>query len=145
MPTLDIQSVDELEDIVSEVLNKLQERGHANTIALAGELGAGKTTFTQLLAKKLGVKERVTSPTFLIMRRYATTNTRFKTLVHIDAYRIEDEREIEVLHIPELFTAEDTLVCIEWPERIPNIVPKDAYCISMDLHNDGTRTVTYGD
>ena len=141
----DIQSADELEDIVDEVLKKLPESEHANTIALTGELGAGKTTFTQLLAKKLGVKERVTSPTFLIMRRYATTNPRFKTFIHIDVYRIEESREMEVLKIPEVFKEKGTLICIEWPERIGDIVPKDAYRISIDLHNDGSRTVTYGD
>lgn len=61
----------------------------------------------------------VTSPTFVVMRLYETEYTSITTLVHIDAYRIEDEQEIEVLNIKALLDTPQTLVCIEWPQQIP--------------------------
>lgn len=145
MTTRTIHTEDELGAILEEVLEMLVGRSGTPVIALTGELGAGKTTFVQLLAKRLGVTEHVTSPTFLIMRRYETTNDRFSALVHIDAYRIEDPHELEVIGVPDVMREAGTLVCIEWPERASGIVPKDAYRMSLELHDDGTRTVTYGD
>ena len=143
MPTKTIRNIDELEAIVDEVYSMLPGKSGANVITLSGELGAGKTTFTQLLARKLGVTEHVTSPTFTIMRSYEASDDKVDHLVHIDAYRIEDEREIEVLHIPELFKEERTVICIEWPEKIPNLIPTDAVQVLITLHDDGSRLVMY--
>lgn len=144
MPMRSINTLANLDAFAEETLSTLPQKDTAHVLALSGELGAGKTTFVQTLAKKLGVHEHVTSPTFVIMRTYETTHETFTTLVHIDAYRVEDAREMEVLAIPELFNAAGTIVCIEWPERIASLIPKDARRISFILKSNDSRTVEFG-
>jgi len=78
------------------------------------------------------------------MRTFKTNHHTYKKLVHIDAYRIENMREIEVLNIPRLFSEKGTLVCIEWPEHVAALIPGNAVRVSFVLNADGSRTVTYG-
>lgn len=95
----------------------------ATLVGLSGDLGAGKTTFTQQLALELGVKERVQSPTFTILKSYQTNHPQFKQLFHMDAYRIESLTELEPLRFEELLSTPETLFCIEWPEKIMAALP----------------------
>jgi tRNA threonylcarbamoyladenosine biosynthesis protein TsaE len=113
----------------------------ATVVGLVGDLGAGKTTFVQLLAKQLGVAEVVTSPTYLIMREYETTHPVFKRLVHMDAYRIEDISELGPLRFSEVLARPDTLVCIEWVDRIKDALPAGYTTLTFTLHPDTTRTI----
>lgn len=108
------------ETIAQEVLHVLpvSEAG-ATVLALSGELGAGKTTLTQAIATVLGVTESVVSPTFVIAKWYTPTKGDFTTLVHIDAYRINDESELGPLGFASLLLSPKTLIVIEWPEKIP--------------------------
>jgi tRNA threonylcarbamoyladenosine biosynthesis protein TsaE len=110
-------------------------------LALHGELGAGKTTFVAALAKELGVAEPVISPTFIIYRVYETAHTRFKALVHIDAYRLEGSVDALKIRLNELFLQPDTLVCIEWPEHIGEALPKDALHVYFTYHSDTQRDI----
>lgn len=88
-------------------------------VALTGELGAGKTTFVQALAQTLGVKKTPASPTFALMRSYPIAkNKKINRLLHVDAYRIETEREILALDLDEELSAGKTVLIIEWPEKI---------------------------
>lgn len=144
MATRTVHTLAELEIFAEEVLTTLPQKDSACILTLTGDLGAGKTAFTQALAKQLGVVEHVVSPTFMIMRSYSTESERFKKLVHIDAYRVEDVREMEVLKIPELFSEAGTVVCIEWPEHIASLIPQDAYRITLEVNSDDSRTITYG-
>jgi tRNA threonylcarbamoyladenosine biosynthesis protein TsaE len=98
----------------------------ATILALEGDLGAGKTTLTKSLGKLLGVQETIVSPTFVIAKFYQTTHHEFKTLVHIDAYRIESDDELDPIKFSSIISTPDTLVVIEWPERISTI-PDTAY------------------
>jgi tRNA threonylcarbamoyladenosine biosynthesis protein TsaE len=68
---------------------------------------------------------------------------RWLWLTHIDAYRIEDEDEMRVLKFGEILNDKENLVCIEWPEKIQNLIPKDAKTIEFTLNQDGTRDITY--
>lgn len=113
----------------------------AVVLALEGDLGAGKTTFSQVLATTLGVVETVTSPTFVIMKQYQTTNPTFAHVVHIDAYRIDDEAELAVLGWEELIQAKTTLVLLEWPSRVSGLLPEQYAVLSLDIA-DTTRTIT---
>ena len=114
-------------------------------ITLTGDLGAGKTTFTQQLAKHLGITEHVVSPTFGIMKSYELLNhPHFEQLVHIDAYRIEDESEIGPLRFEELFKQPRTLVVIEWPERIASMLPEEKVQVSIEIGEGEERVVTVG-
>jgi tRNA threonylcarbamoyladenosine biosynthesis protein TsaE len=71
-------------------------------VGLYGNLGAGKTSFTQAVARALGVTDIVNSPTFVIEKIYDTKHTHFIRLVHIDAYRLEDAKELQNLNFEEL-------------------------------------------
>lgn len=129
----------------AEILACVSEKGAPAVIALSGDLGAGKTTFTQSLAKLLGVTEQVVSPTFMIMKMYETTHPLYTKLVHIDAYRIESDPEIEVLRIPELLAEDGVIACIEWPEKMETFLPKNALRIRLSETPDNARTAEYGD
>ena len=106
---------------------------HARVIALSGNLGAGKTTFVQGFARALGVRERIQSPTFVLMKIYSLARRKhIKHLVHIDAYRIESLREIEHLGLRELFDDKDAVILIEWANRIKKILPRDTIWIMFE-------------
>src|SRR3989344_6400947 len=128
-------ALSELQGLAQEILMQLpQEKGSAAIVALTGELGAGKTTFVQALAKELGVADTVQSPTYVLMKSYNLPQgdtltpglskvSPFKKLVHIDAYRLEKPEEFAALK-PETFLNDPhNLVCIEWPERIEGALP----------------------
>jgi tRNA threonylcarbamoyladenosine biosynthesis protein TsaE len=129
----------------AEATARALERGEAQAtvLALSGDLGAGKTTFTQALAKALGVVETVTSPTFVVMKRYSLLRGHFSTLVHIDLYRIEDESELAPLRIREDIERPENLVVIEWPERAPSLIPAGAHHIHVTTEADTSRTITH--
>lgn len=96
----------------------------ATIVGLYGELGAGKTTFMKYLAEYFGVKETVQSPTFVIMKSFnLSTHPFFNKLIHIDAYRLEDPSEMLKLGWQEMISDPKNLICIEWPEKIENILP----------------------
>lgn len=115
----------------------------AQVVTLTGDLGAGKTTFTQQLAQYLGITESVVSPTFGIMKGYELDgHDQFDQLVHIDAYRIEDESEVGPLRLQEVFAQTRTLVCVEWPEQIPSVIPDTAIKVSISIGVGEERVVT---
>lgn len=149
METLHIHNELELLLIVEKALSLLKERSvesKASVLALSGTLGAGKTAFTKKLGEILGVQEVVTSPTFVVMKQYDTnTKELFDFLVHIDAYRIEDEDEMRVLRFGELLQTPRTLICIEWAERIQTLLPKDAVTLTLavDCENEEARICTF--
>lgn len=144
MQTIDISTLEALRECASQILKRCTLREFACVIALTGELGAGKTALTKELALLLGVRDDVTSPTFVIMKSYPILIHRhFHTLVHIDAYRVESEDEMRVLGYADILKNSGYLVCIEWPERIPHLIPQDALRVHITLQGT-TRTVTYG-
>ncbi len=97
-----------------------------NILAVQGNLGAGKTTFIQALAAALGVKRFVPSPTFSIMRTYRLPKKAgsINRLVHVDAYRLKDESELQVLDLDEELADGQSLLVVEWPERIEGWLAK---------------------
>ncbi|MDO8548473.1 MAG: tRNA (adenosine(37)-N6)-threonylcarbamoyltransferase complex ATPase subunit type 1 TsaE [bacterium] len=117
--------LNELSTIVKKVLAALPQGGtRASIITLQGELGAGKTTFVQALAKELGVIDIVQSPTYVLMKKYQISHPRFKTLIHIDAYRLNNAQEFAALEPEQFLNDPNNLVCIEWPERVEGALPK---------------------
>ena len=98
----------------------------AMVIGLQGELGAGKTYFAQKFGEVAGVKEQMVSPTFVIMKFYEIDWCGYKKLIHVDAYRLEHEDELLNLGWNDLIRDPENLILIEWPERVENILPKDA-------------------
>ncbi len=114
----------------------------AVVLVLSGDLGAGKTTFTQALARQLGVTDMVQSPTFTIMKFYNTSDVFFKHLIHMDAYRIETKDELRPLGFSELLVQPETLICIEWGERISEVLPKDTVFLNINHQSSDIRLVT---
>jgi tRNA threonylcarbamoyladenosine biosynthesis protein TsaE len=143
METREIQTLEELNTLGKEIIARFVPKDGAQVVALSGDLGAGKTAFVKLLAEQLGVTGEVTSPTFVVMKSYAIAEHPFlKTLTHIDAYRIESDDEMRVLGFTELLADPTRLIAIEWPERIPDVIPQDAARIGFVLHGE-VRTITF--
>ena len=140
----DTHTVEDLRTLAREFVGAWETKGSATVVTLSGELGAGKTTFVQFVAGALGVSETVSSPTFVIEKIYALEGQRFSRLIHIDAYRMKDEHELEVLGWDEIVKESDNLILIEWPERVPNLIPKDAIKVRFDILGDGHRITIDG-
>jgi tRNA threonylcarbamoyladenosine biosynthesis protein TsaE len=136
-----IENIDEIAGRVLQSVKKSTD--HATVIALSGDLGAGKTTLTQTLGRILGVEENMISPTFVIMKRYKLRASNWNLMIHIDAYRLKDEKELEVLGWQEMIENPDNLILIEWPERVSNIIPKHAYNISLGHVDEKTRSIDF--
>ncbi len=136
-------TLDDMSVLVREVLAAVRARQGfgARVLALTGELGAGKTTFTKELAKQLGVADDVTSPTFVILKNYQTTDANFKTLTHIDAYRIEDPRELTVLGFEDILKDTERLLVIEWAERVDALLPETAYRMTFSHLDASSRHI----
>jgi len=120
-------------------------QSHAVVIALEGELGAGKTTFVKGFAHALGIKSRITSPTFLLMRKFEIRNPKFEkkskfqilnskfcNLIHIDAYRLRDHRDLAPLGIKEILAEPTNIVLIEWADRVKKILPRKYIQVHID-------------
>lgn len=113
-----------------------EQRG--NIYALTGKLGAGKTIFAQGFAKGLGIKEKIISPTFVLIRQHKIPKTK-KVLYHIDLYRIE---EINDLGLKEIWSDKNNLVLIEWAEKAKKILPKGAAKINITKEPDHSRLIS---
>lgn len=99
------------------------------TLALHGDMGVGKTTFVQGLAEGLGVHEHVTSPTFAIYSVYRGAG---RTLVHMDAYRLESAAQVEELLLEE-FLVSPWVLAVEWPEKIAGWIPANALHLTLSI------------
>ena len=113
-------------DLATEIANKKRP----TILALSGDLGAGKTTFTQSFAKAFGVKKRILSPTFLIMKRFPLAQGNFENLYHIDAYRVK-AADLEGLGIQDIFKGQN-VVLIEWADRVKELLPKSTIWIKFE-------------
>jgi len=136
--------------------NSSPDIGRGNVFGFSGDLGSGKTTFAKVVAEILGITEHVTSPTFVIEKKYPISaevaeklNISFKTLIHIDAYRLENARELEVLNFLDDCVEGDplhtNLILIEWPERVMEILPKSTQIIRFSFVDESVRTIEFPD
>ena len=136
-------SGEELRASAAQFAGELRRRESAVLVTLSGELGAGKTTFVQWVAAALGVQETVASPTFVIEKvyelppKYGHGVSIFRRLIHIDAYRLKNAHELEVLGWREIITDPANLILLEWPERGLELIPRDALRVFIDIKNDG--------
>ena len=111
-------------------------------VLLSGTLGAGKTTFVQGVARGLGVQERVTSPTFTMVREHQCSNEAgIATLHHCDVYRVESLDEVLDLALGEL--VEDSAVAlVEWGELAASVFGRDVMTVDFRVDDDDGRTLT---
>ncbi len=141
-----ILTKDTLQTTARKILSKVESAscGTATLIALSGDLGAGKTTLVQAIAKELDITESVISPTFVIMKSYPVKikNYKIKNLIHIDAYRLNHSNELLKLGWQELFENPDNLIIIEWPEQVPECIPEHGICrIELSHKDEETRGI----
>ena len=114
-----------------------------NVFCLQGNLGAGKTTFIQGIAKALKIKEKITSPTFVLMKNFSIkTKSSFSKLFHFDCYRFDKPEEILVLNFKEIIKNPKNLVFIEWPEKIKKLIPKKSIWINFKVKGKNKREIT---
>ncbi len=121
--------------LFAEKFAKLLRAG--DVIAYAGDLGAGKTTFTRGLAAGLGIKDLVTSPTFALVHVYGQPPLQ---LCHFDMYRIIDETELETTGFYDYDLTESIFV-IEWSENIRNALPENAIFLTLERIHDEERRI----
>lgn len=139
-----IANIDELAAEAAEFVRwrKPLEK-EATLITLSGELGAGKTAFTQAAAKAFGVEDAVTSPTFVLEKIYELKNQVFKRLIHIDAYRLESGAELAPLEFDELMKESGNIIMLEWPEKVADALPPACIAISLKVLEGGARSLIY--
>ena len=102
--------------------------------ALQGDLGAGKTTFVQGFLKGLGSRARVTSPTFILMRRHKLVSgkgKKFADVFHIDAYRLKKPEHLFALDLEVILANPRNIILIEWPEQARKFLPRDATWVTF--------------
>lgn len=114
--------------------------GKGGVIALMGELGAGKTTFTQGFVKGLGITEKIISPTFILMRQHQIPKSN-QIFYHLDLYRLEGQINIEELGLKEIFENPKNIILIEWAEKIKGILPKNTLMVVFKKNSEQSRQI----
>ena len=134
-----INTTQEMQKIGKDLAKKIIRRDNkkALIVGLEGELGSGKTTFIQGLAKGLGIEELITSPTFVIMKRY---NFPKGELYHIDCYRI-DLKDLIELDFKEIINNPKNIVVIEWAEKVREILPRNTVWLKFEYLDRNKRLI----
>lgn len=123
-----------------KIAENLAGKTKSHIFALTGELGAGKTMFVQGFAKGLGVKDKIISPTFVLIRQHPVPDTR-RVLYHIDLYRLENETYLKSLGLEEIWSDKNNIVLIEWAEKVKDFLPEDAVKINILKGDTQKRTI----
>lgn len=142
------------EALANEIL-KRQAGKKAIVLALEGDLGGGKTTFTQGLARGLKIKGQITSPSFVLIKNYRIAPPQspsyigggrregLKNFYHIDCYRLNKPWQLQELGLEEIISAPKNLVVIEWAERVEEILPEDKIVIKFEWVDGNKRKITF--
>lgn len=120
----------------------------AKVLAFSGTLGVGKTTLTQEMAKQIGIKNNIVSPTFVIMKFYEVDSSSkfyssFKRLIHIDAYRLDSSPDLINLGWEKILEDKDNLILIEWPENVKECLDDATYWVKLEHVDDQTRSIEF--
>lgn len=126
----------DLENVAKQIIAHAQSK----IILFDAEMGMGKTTLIKEIVRILGVKDVANSPTFSIVNEYNTSDN--GTIYHFDMYRIEEEEEALDFGIEEYFYSNNWCF-IEWPERIPNLIPEEHHVVRIRLEDETTRTLNF--
>lgn len=142
------KSASETKELGKKLASDIKDRD-ARVFALVGDLGAGKTTFVQGFAEGLGLKNKIISPTFILLRHYEIPVHRsigypLENLYHVDLYRLERHVEGEVvsLGLTDVWEEPGNLVLIEWADKAIGIMPKNTTWIKFEEIDENTRKIT---
>jgi len=147
-----IKNLGEMEKFAISVASKInRDKATAKAVILSlyGDLGSGKTTFTKSFISAFGVKQTVTSPTFVIEKIYKLPNNKinqnknFKYIIHIDAYRLNNGEEMKDLGWEQIYNDPQNIILVEWPKKIFEILPKNAKKIKFKFIDEKKREVIY--
>ena len=119
--------------LAKEVL-KTKPGKRAFVFGLRGDLGGGKTTFLQGFARGLGIRQKILSPTFVIMRK-------FNNFYHLDCYRLKKPQEIVDLGFKKIIAGPENIVAVEWADRVRKIMPKNTIWINLEFIDDKKRKI----
>jgi tRNA threonylcarbamoyl adenosine modification protein YjeE len=134
--------------IAQECITALMGRDNvqkgATIITLQGDLGAGKTVFVKGVAEVLGVLETVTSPTYVLQKTYPIDKrgVPWKRLVHIDAYRLQDAKELPTIGWDTYSSDSENLIMIEWPEQMGNAIHAQALTVRIAYSTETSREIS---
>jgi tRNA threonylcarbamoyladenosine biosynthesis protein TsaE len=139
------KSLEETKELAKKFLDTLTKDSSGTVVALQGDLGAGKTAFSQAVGDILDVREVMQSPTFVIEKIYEIDFKGFTHLIHIDAYRLDKKEELLHLGWNEIIARSENLILIEWPERVGEIIPENAHKIYFKFVDETTREIILED
>jgi tRNA threonylcarbamoyladenosine biosynthesis protein TsaE len=130
--------------IAQKIIRK-NKRKKALVLALIGDLGGGKTTFLKGFARGLGIKEKILSPTFVLIKKFniKLRTSNFKHFYHIDCYRIEKPKEILDLGLREIINNPKNIVAIEWADKIQKILPKKTFFLEFEVLGRNKRKISF--
>lgn len=130
--------------LAKEIAKNPPHKKRAVVIGLEGELGAGKTVFVKGFAKGLGIKDKITSPTFILMKVYnfkAKHRSEPRFLFHFDCYRLKDHRDMVLLGAKEFLTDARNIILVEWSDRVSKILPTHYIKVHIDHLDKQTRKI----
>ncbi len=140
------KNINETKDFADKIIllakKESLKNDKATVVALSGDLGSGKTAMVKILGEKLGIKERMPSPTFVIEKIYKLPEGfPWKKFIHIDAYRLDKESEIIRLGWNEIISDNKNIIFIEWPENVKKIIPQNAIWITFSHKGETERLI----
>lgn len=132
-----IYQLTELDALSRELIQELED---LSVCLLEGEMGSGKTTLVKAIGKQLEIAETIASPTYPIINEYKTNLG--KLVYHFDFYRIKNESEAYDIGVNEYFES-GNLCLVEWPEKIPSLIPEHYLKIKLEINDAHSRVISY--
>ncbi|MBI3984809.1 MAG: tRNA (adenosine(37)-N6)-threonylcarbamoyltransferase complex ATPase subunit type 1 TsaE [Candidatus Levybacteria bacterium] len=130
------QSLKETQNVAFDFAKTIKS---GDILCFYGQLGSGKTSFIQGLAKGLGIARRIISPTFIIARHYDFNDLNF---YHIDLYRTKTREDLLGIGIDEILSDDKNIVAIEWAEKLLDLLPLKRIDLRFEYVDDNTRKIT---
>ena len=127
-------------NFAKKLLKSRNKEAKALVLGLIGELGRGKTTFVQGMARGFKIKEAIISPSFVILKRYQIPETNL-WFCHIDCYRIDQSQDLIDLDFEEMLNSFQNIITIEWADRVKNILPDNTFWIKFEYLGPDKRKI----